>query len=219
MYRGKSLQHWKACSLQSRITTKPSTSHLCTQSNQVTPLIQDSTSTLRITDLLRGHVRLRVHVLTLMQHQMVLLEERLAALAGMRSHRALSVRMTPCVLDQAVLRREPFVTVRAEVRLGLRHHLAVHLWLLLHLLLLLLLLHLLMHDRLRLDNRLLLLGCLYLVVVLHYRRVLLLLLLLGTLLHGHRLADHLSVRGQDLYRHRVGRHDRGIRRDHRNSWK
>lgn len=59
----------------------------------------------------------------------------------------------------------------------------------------------------------LLLLLLYL-MMLHNSRVL---LLLWTLLHGHGLTHHLSARGQNLYRHRVGRHHRRIRSHHGNS--
>lgn len=61
----------------------------------------------------------------------------------------------------------------------------------------------------------LLLLLLYL-MVLHNCRVL---LLLRALLHGHRLAHHLSVRRQYLHRHRVRRHHRGIGRHHRDTLK
>lgn len=146
-------------------------------------------------------------MLSLVQHEVVLLEERLSALAHMRAHRALALGVSPRVLQQPVLRGESFAAVLTEVRLGLGHvvDLLLVLYLLHHLL------HLLLLDlvvALHLDNCLLLLDMillyllllLHLVVLLHDRRVL---LLLGTLLHLHRLADHLARCRQDLHGHRV----------------
>lgn len=165
-------------------------------------------------------------MLPLVQHQVVLLEERLATLADVRSHRALALRMALRVLQQAVLGRKALVAVVAKVRLGLGHHVDQLLLLLLRLLLLLML-HLdllLLRLMLDLDNRLLLLLLLNVahllrllllhLVVLHNGRVL---LLLWTLLHSHCLAHYLSTGGQDLHGHGVRTDHRGIGRHYRDS--
>lgn len=159
-----------------------------------------------------------------MQHQVVLLEERLSTIADMRPHRALALGMSPRVLQETVLGRESLIAVLTEVRLGLGHHVDLLLLLLLLYLLddLLLLLNTLnLYDGLMLllllDMALLLLLYLLLLLlylmVLHDRRV------LWTLLHLHRLAHHLSVGRQDLYWHRIRRDHGGVCRDYGDSWK
>lgn len=63
---------------------------------------------------------LLLQMLTLVQHQVVLLEERLTALAHVCPHSATTVRVAPVVQQQTVLGRKTFATVGAVVRLGFR---------------------------------------------------------------------------------------------------
>uniref|UniRef100_A0A182KJ11 Uncharacterized protein n=1 Tax=Anopheles christyi TaxID=43041 RepID=A0A182KJ11_9DIPT len=56
-----------------------------------------------------------LEMLTLVQHQMVLLEECLTALAHVRPHRAASVRVTSIMQQQSMLGRKSLATVGAVV--------------------------------------------------------------------------------------------------------
>lgn len=133
-----------------------------------------------------------LQMLALVQHQVVLLEERFAALADVRPDGAAAVRVASVVQQQTVLSGESFAAVAAVVGLGfgLGHDDGLLvldlLLLLLDLLGLLLLLLLLDH----LD--LLLVGLLDLLVVLH-------LLLLGRTLRLDGLLNHLAGGGDYLY--------------------
>lgn len=131
-----------------------------------------------------------LQMLTLVKHQVVLLEERLTALAHVRSHGATTVGVASVMQQQAVLGRKALAAVATVVGLGLglRHHYG-----------LLVLLHLLLLDLLGL----LLLNHLYLVglllLLLHLLVVLNLLLLLGWTLRLDGLLNHLAGRGDYLY--------------------
>lgn len=133
-----------------------------------------------------------LQMLALMQHEVVLLEERLTTLAHVRSYGTATVRMASVVKEKTVLGREAFATVATIVGLGfgLGHDDGL---LVLDLLLDLLLLGLL----LLLDHLNLLVGLLLL--LLHLLVVLNLLLLLGWTLRLDGLLNHLAGGGDYLY--------------------
>lgn len=130
-----------------------------------------------------------LQMLTLVQHQVVLLEERLTALAHVRPHGAASVRVASVVQQQPVLGGEALAAVATVVGLGLglRHHYG-----------LLVLLDLLL-DLLGLLLLLLLLNHLNLVGLLLLHLVVLNLLLLGWALRLDGLLNHLAGGGDYLY--------------------
>lgn len=128
-----------------------------------------------------------LEMLALVEHQVILLEEGLSALANVCSHRAASIRMASIVQQQSVFSRESFSAVAAIVGFGFRlcHHDR------------LLVLYLLDLRRL-LNNLYLLLGLL----VLHLLGLLVLLyldLLLRRALRLQRLLYHLTRGGDNLY--------------------
>lgn len=128
-----------------------------------------------------------LEMLALVEHQVILLEEGLSALANVCSHRAASIRMASIVQQQSMFSRESFSAVAAIVGFGfrLRDHDR------------LLVLYLLNLRRL-LNNLYLLLGLL----VLHLLGLLVLLhldLLLRRALRLQRLLYHLTRGGDNLY--------------------
>lgn len=85
--------------------------------NQLLLLLGLSLLTLRLRLALASSLTL-FQMLTLVQHEMIFLEEGLTALANMRSHGTTSIGMASVVQQQSMFRRESFAAVAAIVGLG-----------------------------------------------------------------------------------------------------
>lgn len=144
--------------------------------------------TLRLRLALSGTLIL-LEMLPLMQHEMVLLEESLSALANVCSHGAASIRMATIVQQKTMFSSKSFAAVSAIMGFGLR--LCDHNGLLVLDLLKLL-------DWLLNNLNLLLVGCLSLDLLLSLL-MLYLDLLLWWALRLQRLLYHLTGGGDNLY--------------------
>lgn len=87
--------------------------------NQLLLLLGLSLLTLRLRLALASSLTL-FQMLTLVQHEMIFLEEGLTALANMRSHGTTSIGMASVVQQQSMFGRESFAAVAAIVGLGFR---------------------------------------------------------------------------------------------------
>lgn len=85
--------------------------------NQLLLLLGLSLLTLRLRLALASSLTL-FQMLTLVQHEMIFLEEGLTALANMRSHGTTSIGMASVVQQQSMFGRESFAAVAAIVGLG-----------------------------------------------------------------------------------------------------
>lgn len=87
--------------------------------NQLLLLLGLSLLTLRLRLALASSLTL-FQMLTLVQHEMIFLEEGLTALANMRSHGTTSIGVASIVQQQSMFGRESFAAVAAIVGLGFR---------------------------------------------------------------------------------------------------
>lgn len=87
--------------------------------NQLLLLLGLSLLTLRLRLALASSLTL-FQMLTLVQHEMIFLEEGLTALANMRSHGTTSIGMASVVQQQSMFGRESFAAVAAIVGFGFR---------------------------------------------------------------------------------------------------